>query len=259
MKKLLPLIIAAVVFASNAHAQNIQLYAENFNNNDALFTLNSGGPGSSSGLNQWIINNEYDGQPAYPNTINEDSTVSGTITSSPFSEYLHIHDFAEAQTSGIANANYNPASASDRFTYMADGFCTLGLSDVILSFFYICEGSPTAYGELYYSIDGGAWTQYGQSMYNDQRRWKYVTFTDPAWANVANLRFGFRWQNDNGSSVAPASFGIDDIIAVATYDDVNNPVTMTMTQVFPNPICQENDLVMFFDFSTPLCYGSYQF
>ena len=259
MKKLLPLFIAAITFATTARAQNIQLYAENFNNNDAAFTLNSGGPGSSSGLNQWIINTEFDGQPTYPNTINEDSTVSGTITSSPFSTYLHINDFAEAQSNGIANANYNPASASDRFTFMADGFCTLGLTDVILSFFYICEGSPSAYGGLYYSIDGGAWTQYGQTTYNDQRRWKYVTFTDPAWANVANLRFGWRWQNDNGTNATPASFGIDDIIAVATYDDVNNPVTITMGQVFPNPICQENDLIMFFDFSTPLCYGSYQF
>ena len=138
MKKLLPLFIAAITFATTARAQNIQLYAENFNNNDAAFTLNSGGPGSSSGLNQWIINTEFDGQPTYPNTINEDSTVSGTITSSPFSTYLHIHDFAEVQSNGIANANYNPASASDRFTFMADGFCTLGLTDVILSFFYIC-------------------------------------------------------------------------------------------------------------------------
>ncbi len=253
------LIFPAAIFCSNATAQNIQLYAENFNNNDAQFTLNSGGPGSSSGLNQWIINDEYNGQPTYPNTISEDSTVSGTITSAPNSTYLHVHDFAAATTDGIANANYNPSVTSDRFTYMTNGFCTLGLTDVILSFFYICEGSPTAYGELYYSIDGGAWVQTGQSMYNDQRKWKYVVVSDPAFANVANLRFGFRWQNDNGTSAAPASFGIDDIIAVATYDDVNNPATITMGQIFPNPICQENDLVMFFDFSTPLCYGSYQF
>ena len=259
MKKLIALSCVLVILLASAHAQNIQLYAENFNNNDALFSLNSGGQGSNSGLNQWIINNEYNGQPSYPNTINEDSTVSGTITNSPFSPYLHIHDFAAAQSNAIANANYNPASASDRFVAMADGFCTLGLTDIILSFFYICEGSPTAYGELYYSIDGGAWVQTGQTQYNDQRRWKYVVVSNPAFANVANLRFGWRWINDNGTNAAPASFGIDDIIAVATYDDVNNPVTITMGQIFPNPICQENDLIMFFDFSTPLCYGSYQF
>ena len=59
MKKLLPLFIAAITFATTARAQNIQLYAENFNNNDAAFTLNSGGPGSSSGLNQWIFKIPY--------------------------------------------------------------------------------------------------------------------------------------------------------------------------------------------------------
>ncbi len=255
----LVIIFSTAIFLTNTTAQNIQLYAENFNGTNAAFVLNSGGPGSDSGLNQWIINGEYDGQPTYPNTINQDSTVSGTITSAPFSEYLHIHDFSEAQTNGIANANYKPTSVSDRFAYMNDGFCTLGLTDVILSFFYICEGSPTAYGELYYSVNGGAWTQTGQSVYNDQRRWKYVVVSDPAFENVANLRFGWRWVNDNGTSDAPASFGVDDIIAVATYDDVNNPVTISMTLVSPNPICQENDLFMIFDLSTPLCYGTYQF
>lgn len=263
MNVLLRISLSVIIFfaltTTTVMAQNMQLYSENFNTGTPAFTLNSGGPGSDSGLNQWIINNNYTGQPTYPNTISQDSTVSGTITNAPNSPYLHIHDFAAAQSNGIANANYNPASASDRFAYTSNGFCTLGLTNVILSFFYICEGSSTAYGELYYSIDGGPWVQTGQSIFNNQRRWKYYTFSDPAFANVANLRFGFRWINNNSTNSAPASFGIDDIIVVATYDPVNNPITMTMTQVFPNPICQENDLVMFWTLSAPMCYGTYQF
>lgn len=262
MNKLLrvvyPTIIVTLFFSFVSEAQNIQLFSQNFNTGSGNFVLNSGGPGTNSGINQWIVNNQYTGQPAYPNTISQDSTVTGTITNAPNSNYLHIHDISEAQSSGIANANYRPDSASDRFAYTVGGFCTLGLQDVILSFFYICEGSPTAYGQVYYSIDGGPWVQTGQTLYN-QRKWRYVTLSDPAFANVANLRFGWRWTNESGINASPASFGIDDVIAVATYDQVNNPVTITMGTVTPNPICQENDLLMFFNLSTPLCYGTYQF
>lgn len=240
-------------------AQQILLYSENFNTGGSSFTLNAGGQGNNSGINQWIINNQYTGQPTYPNTISQDSTVAGSIANAPYSHYLHIHDTVETNSSGIANANYNPSVASDRFAIITDGFCTLGLTDVIFTFFYICEGSASAYGQLYYSIDNGNWIQTGQPMYNNQHRWKYALATDPAFANVANLRFGFRWVNDNGTSTNPASFGIDDIFVVGTYDDVNNPVSITVTNVSPNPVCQEGNITVDFTLSTPLCEGLYLF
>jgi hypothetical protein len=137
--------------------QTFILYDENFNTGGGSFTINSGGVGSNSGNNPWIINNLYNGLGVYPNTNSQNNTSSGTITNAPSSTYLHIHDVNTAATGG-ANANWDPNSTSDRFAYMQTGICTKGLKDVKLTFFNIIHTSGNTYGQLYYSVNGGPWT-----------------------------------------------------------------------------------------------------
>ena len=96
-------------------AQEIQVYSEDFNGQFNIFFLNTGGVGDNSGPNQWIVNDEYIGTPLYPNTLRQDSVVSGQINGAPFSKYLHIHDVNAAASQSIGNANYDPTAASDRF------------------------------------------------------------------------------------------------------------------------------------------------
>ncbi len=243
----------ALLSARNLAAQDVLLLTEDFETGGASFVLNTAGPGSNSGTNQWIVNNEFNGAPDYANTTTQNITNGGTIAFAPTSNYLHIHD----QPSGITNANYHPSNASDRFAEMFDGVCTLGMDNVHLTFFYLCEGSASAYGTIYYSIDNGAWVQFGLPQYSNTDIWQYSDITDPAFSNVSSLRFGFRWQNDAGSPPPSQSFSIDDIIMVADYSVVD-PVTINVTAISPSIVCQGGFLSIQFELSDPLCDGNYQ-
>lgn len=246
--QILSLLVLTVISNSIAQ-QTIQLYYEDFNTGAPAFTLNSSGIGSNSGPNQWIINNSYSGNGLYPDTPDETQTFSGTIAGAPYSNYLHINDANNTATA--SNSNYDPVTASDRLAAMNTGFCTLSLTDVTFTFFYLAEGNSNDYGQLYYSLDGGAsWIQTGQAQYNNTSQWKYEVVTDPAFNNQVDIRFAFRWVNNSGA-VESVPFSIDDIIVVGTYDDVNNPVTIDITSVSPDPVCQGGILIIFLNCRNP--------
>jgi len=257
VKKLFTLLLTGFVFSFATAQQQILLLTEDF---EAITTFDfaTGGVGTNSGNNQWIINDVFDGTPLYPTTPPQDSVVSGQINpnNAPFSKYLHIHDFA----SGITNANWNTGTASDRFTFLGSSFCTLGMSDVKFKFFWICEGVPSnAYGEVYYRIEGGAWIKTGQTEYSNQSKWKYEEILDPAFENVENLQFGFRWVNGANGGTSNVSFGIDHIIAVGTFNaNPNNPVSVSINLLSPQTVCQDNFLTIGYSLSQPLCDGSYR-
>lgn len=250
MKKYLFIFTLCFAGSFALRAQNILLFSENFQTGGGTFTLNSGGPGTNTGTNQWIVNNQYSGAPTYQNTYPQDSTYSGTIGFAPFSQNLHIHD----APSGITNVNYDPGAASDRFAFMSNGICTMGMDSVHFSFFYLCQGSATAYGKLYYSANGGPWTQVG-GLLNNKYKWKYEDITDPAFSNVNDLRFGFRWENDNGPSPDSVAFAVDDINIAAD----NNPnVNIVVDSVSPNPVCQGGLLYIYWHLTDTLCDGTYE-
>lgn len=249
-KKLLFIFSFFLLGSTALNAQNILLFSEDFQSGGGTFTLNGSGPGSNTGTNQWIVNNQYSGVPVYQNTYSEDSTYGGTIGNAPFSQYLHIYD----SPSGILNTNYDPGVTSDRFAFMTAGICTMGMDSVHFSFFYLCQGSPTAYGKLYYSANNGPWIQVGQSQYDNKYKWQYEDVTDPAFSNVNDLRFGFRWENNPGMSPDSVSFAIDDINIVAT----NTPnVTIIVDSVSPNPVCQGGLLAIYWHLTDTLCDGTY--
>ena len=178
----------------------------------------------------------------------------GQITNAPNSYYLHIHDKANTN---VANANWNTQSASDHFTYTGTGLVPWGLSQVILTFFWIAEGDSNAYGQVYYSADGGAWTPTGQPKYYNQSKWQYESIQDPGMSNVQNLQIGFRWINPVTSDSTDVSFGIDDIIMVGNYDSINNPVQI-YTAILDSPICQGGQQTFYMGLSEPLCDGTYE-
>lgn len=249
-------ILIAMPFARISAQQVIQLYYEDFNAGTPGFTLNTPtNVSTATGPNQWIINSNYSGNGLYQDTPDETQTLSGTIAGAPFSNYLHVHDVNSAGT--CTNANYDPNSASDQMVIMNTSFCTLSLTDVTLTFFYIGEGNANDNLELYYSIDGGStWIQTGQNSYYGQSLWKYEIVTDSAFNNQLDLRFAWRWVNGTGA-VASLGFGIDDIIVVGTYDDVNNPIDITITSVSPDPVCQGGYLFIYWELTDSLCDGTY--
>ena len=248
-KILLFCVMLICISGISTYAQQFILFTENFESGFSLFSLNSGGPSTGTGSNKWIINNSYTGTPVYDNTLSQDSTVSGTIGSAPNSSYLHIHDEATRLGGGVSNANYNGTVPSDQFAFISSGFCTLGMSDIIFTFFWLGEGDPNAYGEVYYSINNGPWINYG-TRFSNQRRWKYEVLTHPDWADKQDVRIGFRWQNAAGSSTRVSSWGLDDFVAVGTYDTTRHAVRMSVPSVFPNPVCQLSYLFINWNLTT---------
>ncbi len=260
MKKILLTLFATVILSTASMAQQFVLFTEAFENPfSILVTSDATSIGIQNyGPNQWIINDEYDGMGIYPNTPDQNQTVGGTISYAPFSHYLHIVDSVTMASNGVANANYNPQVASEDFAYVSAGFCTLGLEDVIFTFFYIGEGNSDAWLELYYSADGGPWTQTGQTQYNHRDLWQYEVVQDPAFDHVSSLQFGFRFINTGNSSTTSIGFGVDDLIAVGTYDDQGNPTDLIITDIFPDTMCQLDPFVILWELTGPMCEATYE-
>ncbi|MFI5173115.1 MAG: hypothetical protein ACHQFW_12040, partial [Chitinophagales bacterium] len=257
MMKIYTTLLLFVFAALGLGAQTFQLYTEDFNGPAPGFTLNTPGPGgAASGTNQWVINDSYAGGFGYPNTTTQDLTEFGTIGGAPMSTYLHIYDLEGAPA--ITCASYNPDNASDNFAEMTSGFCTLGLVNIEFTFFWLGNGGPGDYGQVYYSADGGPWTAVGMGLYNDQELWKYEVITDPAFEDVADLKFGFRWINNDDGGDSEISFAIDDIIAVGTYDEAIHPVDIVIDFLFPDPVCKLSTLIIGWSLTDPLCDGIYE-
>ncbi|MEI6576762.1 MAG: gliding motility-associated C-terminal domain-containing protein [Bacteroidota bacterium] len=250
MKKTTAIFIVLLFFClGSVQAQtNILVYSETFETGAPGVMLNTAGVGTNTGSNVWVINDSYIGTPTYPNTVDQSVTSGGTISFAPNSKYLHIYD----QSSGITNCNYNPTAASDHFVQLTGGFCTRGMSDVKLTFFYICQGSPTAYMDIYYSVDNGPWVSTG-TQYSNQSVWQYTIVQNLAFNNVNNLRFAYRWVNDAGTAPGAMSVGIDDIFITGFFDNFVTNFNVVLDSVTPNPICQNFGLLIYYHLPVPIC------
>ncbi len=258
MKKLFSIFIKYTIFIfllipEYAFTQNsILIFNEDFESGNNPFIEDSSF-GLPSGINKWIINNEYNGNGIYPNTTSQTNTISGTI-GNPNGNYLHIAD--TTQITNVANANYDPQSSSDHFYVLEESFCTLGYDSIEFSFFYLCEGSNTDYAEVFYSIDGGSWISCG-SQYKNQTLWKNERIMNPAFNNVYELRFGFRWVNANSNSSTSIAFGVDDIFLIGNSNQTTNPIDVNVTYLSNTTICPGNNLTFRYEISDTLCGGQY--
>ena len=246
------LLFFVFLFSSSKAQNSILIFNEDFETGNYPFVADSSF-GLPQGVNSWVINNEYNGNGIYPNTTSQTSTVSGTI-GNPNGYYLHITD--TTQIINVANANFNPNSTSDHFVVLDRNFCTLGFDSIEFSFFYLCEGSANAYAEVYYSIDGGSWISTG-NQYNNQTLWKNERIMNPAFSNVFDLRFGFRWVNASSTLPNSISFGVDDIFLVGNFNQTSNPIDINVTYLSDSVICQGNYLIFRYEISDTLCGGQY--
>jgi hypothetical protein len=248
-------LIILLSFMNPVKAQTkILIYSENFENGAPGVTLNTTGVGNNSGTNEWIINNKYNGYPLYPNNPDEYQTTSGTISHGPYSHYLHIYD-QNADTGippdTIANCNYNPANASDRFVTLPT-VCTLGLTGVNIVFFHFGLGSSSAYAQLYYSANYGPWLAVGKIL-NNTPIWTYEMIQNPAFDNLVNLQFGFRWVNDASSDSGNSSIGIDDIFIEGDFDNNITNFNVLVDSISPFSVCQNNAVNVYLHLTNPLC------
>ena len=228
--------------------QLIQLFVNDFNDIDQVnneFNLNSNEAGNNDGINQWIVNDQYNGGNLYPDTPEQDG-VSGGDANSP---YLHTYNSAYT----FSNANYDVNETSDVYALMKASVCTHHLVNVRIAFSYI-GGDEYSYMELYYNKDQKGWQSSGQIFSGASEKWKYAEIKDEDFSDAVDLRFGFRFvsEQNNGTGMG---FGIDNLQIVADYDE-DDPVTITVTSV-PEVFCEGEPLSFTFELSDTLCTDNY--
>ena len=206
------LFLLSTAFVGNSQ---IDVYYENFEGATSGFTLNTSDVNSLPTVeNKWIINNNYVGGTFFNATCGALGTIINTpdqvpaITGAPQSKYMHIYSNSAAQPSifgaAIFNCNFvvtdNPASTcvihGNSFAKQTSPISTVGISNVTLSFYWICSAGNPVFGELYFSTNGGTvWTQLTApiSNYSGSSVWTQQIITNPQFDNQANLQFGFRF------------------------------------------------------------------
>jgi len=199
------------------------VYTENFESGNS-FTMNSSDLAAAYTNNTWLMNNSYSGGSGtltclgFPLSFTVQPTPSQPvgISGSPNSNYMHIAA-QPAISSGITSASYVPADGTcffteSNFTKMTTPVSTTGLTGVSFDFWYICGGSAEAFGEVYYSLDGGSTWILKQSTLNNTTTWTQLNLTDAAWDNQASLLFGFRFVNNTSAAGADPGFSVDEIL-----------------------------------------------
>ncbi|MBK7945044.1 MAG: hypothetical protein IPJ85_06935 [Flavobacteriales bacterium] len=242
------LILATLIAFCTSQAQTV-LFNETFDGTPA-FTLNTADQGgaTSSPDNTWLINNAYGGGAGtvvclgfpFGFTVPATPAQPGGITNAN-GNYMHITSVA-AQNSGVFSCCFLAAdglcaNAASHFARMSTDVAT-GSSNITLSFWWICAGGASNYGEVYYSTNSGSsWNLITTpiSQYRNQSSWVQQSISLPAFSNQATLRFGFRFVNGTTVSAADPAFAIDDVRITA---DVAVPNTIATDALASTSYCQ---------------------
>lgn len=262
MKRLL--LFGCTFFAAFSFAQTT-IYQENFETGNT-FTMNTTDLGGASTFNTWLMNNTYAGGSGtlicmgFPFSFTVANTPSQPvgITNAPSSNYMHISAQA-AVSSGITCASYIPSdggtcvSNESNFTKMTASISTLGFTGVTFDFWWMCAGSADAYGEVYYSLNGGSTWTLKQSNLNNVTSWSQTAISDPAWDNQSSLMFAFRFVNNTASTAADPAFAVDELLV--TGMSATNSITVDDLQPI-NAWCFGDVVTMQLTFTSVGTYNS---
>lgn len=248
MIKLLPL--AATLLSTFALNAQTNLFTEDFNGNTSAFTLNTTDMSSTaSGSNTWLVNNSYTGGNGtfmcmsfpFAFTVANVAQQPSGITGFPTSKYMHITSQTAIQN-GITCGCFIAADGicnfdESYFTKMTSDISTVGYSNTTLSFWWLCGGSASNFGEVYYSTDGGTtWTAVSGQYLNSSSAWQQQSVYDSNFDNQPTIRFGYRFVNQTTSAASDPGFCIDDVIVNASLSTgILSGVTLETLTAFPNP------------------------
>ncbi|XOV66225.1 MAG: T9SS type A sorting domain-containing protein [Fluviicola sp.] len=263
MKKI-TILLAGLLLSTSSFAQTV-LYSEDFESGGGSVTLNTSDVSSTagtSGTNYWLINNSYTGGTGtlicfgspFNFTVTNTPTQPGGITNAPTSTYLHTVSNA-AVSNGITNSSFQAADgfcafAENNFVEMTNDISTTGYTNVNIDFWWMCGGSATIFGELYYSTDGGTTWNLDQTNLNNQGAWLQSNFTNALWDNQATLRFGFRFVNGTTTAASEPGFSIDDIVVEGTSGGGGSNTITTGTSLTPASWCEGNTTTIQVDFTS---------
>lgn len=232
------LFLSATCLVPVCHGQTT-LYSEDFDGGNS-FSLNTTDAGSGiSTWNTWVVNNSYNGGNGdviclgfpFPYTIVSTSGQPAGIQPQN-GNYLHTAS-TEGIADGITCCSFGAAdgfciTADQTFSRMSNDVSTVGFANVDFKFWWLCSGSTTHYGQVFYSTNGGgSWTLISTpiSNYLGQASWTQQTITLPDFGNQATLRFGFKFVNSIGGSALDPGFGIDNVEIIGQGGVVNSITT----------------------------------
>ena len=200
------------------------------------------------GTNKWIRNNHYNGGSnnliclgnPFSYTVQNTQPQINQIINFPNSTYMHIIS-EEALSDGILCASYFSADglcyfSETNFLKMTSGVSTVGFTNISINFWWLCGGNVNNYGELYYSIDGGITWVLSNSNYFNQTSWTLASVINPVWNNQTDLRFAFRFVNNQGTAATTdPGFSIDDVKIYSRTLHLNEFNNQSMLSIYPNP------------------------
>ncbi|MCX7981162.1 MAG: PKD domain-containing protein [Bacteroidia bacterium] len=256
--------ILLTLIVSAACAQTI-FYQEDFNSGSAVgWTLNSSDLGGSTDpYNRWVVDAPY--TPSHTQTsanpafcqFNDPQfcqSVSGPavpsqpsgITGNPNSPFLYISFnpswgtptpacTAPSQTPFLyiePTQMFPCYPAQSAFAKTGPISIPAGTQAVKVSFFWLCQGGPNAYGQVYYSTNGTTWnplsSRGGGTTFNQRSNWYADTITLSI-TRPATVYLGFRFVNNSGGGGSEPPFGIDELRVWEPSSSPPPSVTITMT------------------------------
>lgn len=206
------LLSALLLISASAFAQTT-IWSDDFEN-PALWTMNQSTGANDLDANTWYITDAEGGVAAGQCGV----ATNGNKT---------LHVGCQGTWCIGAGATYNAgdggleffASTTNKRTVYNSNISTAGYSNLTLSFDWIGIGAAgTDYCSVLYSTNGGTtWTTLqamtgGTTCGNGQGLWQAANITLPAGCNnIANLRIGFNWTNDNDGAGTDPSFAVNNV------------------------------------------------
>jgi hypothetical protein len=193
-------------------AQNI-IWQDDFEN-PAAWTLNAASGANGIDANIWVISDAEGGVAA------GNCGVAGNGNKT-------LHVGCQGAWCVGSGATYNAGdggfgiidATTNKRVYNSTNINTLNMGTLNLSFDYIGIGQPGAdFGNVVYSVDGGSnWSilqgiNSGTTCASGQGLWSSIVALLPAGcSNIATLRIGFEWHNDNDGAGSDPSLAINNL------------------------------------------------
>ena len=240
-------LLSALLLMSTAAFAQTTIWSDDFEN-PTLWTMNQSTGANDLDANMWYITDAEGGVAAGQCGV----ATNGNKT---------LHVGCQGTWCIGAGATYNAgdgglgffASTTNKRTVYNSNISTIGNSNLTLSFDWIGIGAAgTDYCSVLYSTNGGTtWTSLqamtgGTTCGNGQGLWQAANITLPVGCNnIANLRIGFNWTNDNDGAGTDPSFAVNNVRI--TIPGATPPVASILNNV--STICP-GECITFSDQST---------
>lgn len=206
------LLFSFILLGSFTHAQTT-IWSDDFEN-PSLWTLNQSTGANDLDANMWYISDAEGGAAAGQCGV----ATNGNKTLHVGCQGTWCIGSGASYNAGDGGLGFFASTTNVRSVYNAN-ISTLGNTNLTLSFDWIGIGAAgTDYGSVIYSTNGGTtWTNLqamtgGTTCGNGQGLWQAANITLPAACNnIANLRIGFNWTNDNDGAGTDPSFAVNNV------------------------------------------------